>query len=399
MNHRFLKEITPALFRISQGADHFLFRLFGLIFVLPGLFVMALAFGYIPMDEGPPPLWGPGAILIGMGFFFTVMGLWLVLRRHIVEIDLRKRQIIFIKAPFPWRRHTETLSFDDILRIEIHTEPDGRTTWYQLLARNKNEWPFQLFSSPRLAYTSSLAAELARNTGIAVMDFTTSDPRSLSLAELQIPHGADEDDEAAGSEFVAIDDTRFREIHSRDASVKLFHCEYRGVNAFKAVYAKPYMQRLFICAFLLFINYQFTGFKYAEIIQEIQQPDRALFSVLFLGVLILLTVILPWLSLLKTALAAPHRAMIQMRGDFVSVFDMGPGTSRDKRFRIDTEIKRGDILAVSARAAAPGTWKIAKSMNCLELRSKTALLSCFQGMNADHLEIVKNALLKFIQKN
>jgi hypothetical protein len=78
---------------------------------------------------------------------------------------------------------------------------------------------------------------------------------------------------------------------------------------------------------------------------------------------------------------------------------MGPGTTRDQRHRIDVELKREDIIAVSANTAAPGTWKIAKTMNCLQIRTRQKVLTCFTGMNADHLEIVKDALLKFVQRN
>jgi hypothetical protein len=91
--------------------------------------------------------------------------------------------------------------------------------------------------------------------------------------------------------------------------------------------------------------------------------------------------------------------MIQIRGDEVSIFDMGSGLNRDKRRHIDTDLRREDIIAVSTTTAEPGTWKIAKTMNCLQLRTRTAVLQCFYGMNADHLEIVKTALLKFVQRN
>ncbi len=400
MRDGLIRETSPNRLSIVQGGNHIIFRLFGAFFFLPGLFVMALALGLVPMDEPPPPLWGAGAFVLLIGFVFTLAGFWRLVQKFTVEIDLLRREFVFTTAPFPSSKTILQVPFTDIEGFTLIADKDGETSSYsyRVKAITRNSAPLNIFSSLKLPDSVGVATLIGQKTGLEVKDQTLGTDRILTPADAtrsqQPPKEADP---------VSIDDDRFREIPSMDAAVKLMQTEYRGVTAFKAIYPKAYIHRFLVCAVLLFINYKLTNFEYGRIIGDMitewETPKYGRLPLIGFALLFLLTLILPLYGLLKEHFSKNRYSLIQIRGDSVSIFEMGRLQHNAHRYKIDVELSRTEILAVSAKIAGPETWKIAKLENCLQIRTPEKVLRCFHGMNGNHLEIVRDALIKFVQKN
>lgn len=400
MRDGLIREVSSQRLSVRQGGNHPIFRFFGVFFLLPGLVVMAMALDLVPMDQPPPPLWGAGAILLFMGFVFTVAGSWIVLRTFNVEVDLLRREIVFITAPFRWKKTALRVPFADIERFALQADKDGETSAYsyRVKAVTRNSAPLNVFSSLKLHESVEVATLLREKTGLEVIDLTLGSDRILTPADTARGQAAGKEADMAG-----IDDARFREIPATDAAVKLFHAEYRGISAYRAEYPKAYIHRVLVCAVLLFVNYKLTNFEYGRImgdqIREWHDPQYNYLPLAGLAILLLLTVVLPVYGLLRETFGRHRHALLQIRGDSISLVEMGRLQHIAHRDKIDIELSRADLLAVTAKIAPPETWKIARLENCLQIRTPDKVLRCFHGMNGSHLEIVRDALLKFSEKN
>lgn len=121
---RILSTDDPEIWE-ARSSGHGPLFLFGLPFLLVGLFVMSTPLGVIPLEGDSPPAY----IMVPFGMIFTLVGLGLIAGRKSVLIDRRRgRMVKGYGLLIPMIRREQTLGLCDRLALEREVRKTDKST-------------------------------------------------------------------------------------------------------------------------------------------------------------------------------------------------------------------------------------------------------------------------------
>ena len=195
--------VAPDRFQIKEGGG--CLSLFGLPFLLAGIFVVLIGFRIVPMrNAAAVPVWAWPLILL-MGFVFVVVGGCLVLGRCWITLDatrgtLRKQWGLLV----PWRGEDQSLDGYEAVLLRFTAGDSDSADRYPVLLRAKpGGMDFSLSSSTQYGESREQAAAVAKFLDLPLVDASTDhesvrDPdRVDATLQERLRSGEDASEEAA----------------------------------------------------------------------------------------------------------------------------------------------------------------------------------------------------------
>jgi hypothetical protein len=149
--------------------------IFGLPFLLAGLFVMQMPLGVIPLKESPGTL--PSIFVVLFGAVFATVGAALVFGRSGIILDRSRGHIIQWYGLLVPMKRTEYL-FDSIRRVEMNFssgDSDSPATWPVKLSGEGLTRPISVLQPTSFTEARQLAEELARFLRKPLVDSSTGE--------------------------------------------------------------------------------------------------------------------------------------------------------------------------------------------------------------------------------
>ncbi|MGE5789958.1 MAG: hypothetical protein ACM33C_03745 [Syntrophaceae bacterium] len=149
--------------------------IFGLPFLLAGLFVMQIPFGIIPLEGSPGPL--PSVFVVLFGSVFAAVGAGLVFGRSGVILDRGRGRITQWYGLLVPMKRTETM-LDAIRQVEMNFsagDSDSAATWPVCLSGEGIAKPIVVVQPVEFAEARQVAEELSRFLRKPLADSSTGE--------------------------------------------------------------------------------------------------------------------------------------------------------------------------------------------------------------------------------
>jgi hypothetical protein len=127
------KKIAPDIIEYRGGGG--CLSLFGLPFLVAGLYIMQIPTGFIPVEGDSPPWY----FLVPFGFVFAAAGFAMVFGRNGTTIDLRKRKILqWWGLLVPFKRNTHSLDLFNTVRLSKESGDSDSSDTYPIYLEGSN---------------------------------------------------------------------------------------------------------------------------------------------------------------------------------------------------------------------------------------------------------------------
>lgn len=389
---------------LNESKQRGCLRVFGLLFLGPGLLVTGLALHIIPSKEPlsyGTPEW---AACLLLGLAFIAAGGWLVFAAARIVFDGQRLCLRLSGGSVFGLRDRLTVPFAEfqnlILTREEETDDSFSHAYYYILALETSRgrlYPVARFT--RLPDAFRLAGKLVSRHGLTLLDKTMSQARSMTVSDID--------------KALALSREATSRIPSRDAMKTLVFCkvpgagagwssleraEYKGGVIFRVTYPKQIIQRVLITACTLYFFSRFINWdiaSYMDFYQDfwsIKLTAETAFTGGFFIFAFLLLVVIPVFSLLAEFIKAPRRAILFVEADVLSIKDTyGRAVQQNARdFRLT--MRRDDIDGLEIKAAGKQAWKVAKLENCLLIRTRQGIVRAAQGLDEAGLLILQDQI-------
>ena len=149
--------------------------IFGLPFLLAGLFIMQIPLGIIPMEDSPREL--PSIIIVLFGSIFAAVGTCLVFGRSGIIIDRGRGRVLQWYGLLVPMKRTEYM-LDSIRQVEMSFssgDSDSAATWPVKLSGEEIAKPISVLQPTNFAEARQLAEELSRFLRKPLVDSSTGE--------------------------------------------------------------------------------------------------------------------------------------------------------------------------------------------------------------------------------
>ena len=154
----------------AKSSGHVGLFIFGLPFLLAGLFVMSQPLGLVPAEGNP----GPWYMLVPFGSIFALVGLGLMTGRRGIIIDRRRHRVVkWYGLLVPMMRTEHMIVLCDRLDVsrEVRTSDDSTQIVYPVrIEGNAQEKPVCIEEPLDYQQARATAESLARFLGLPVVD-------------------------------------------------------------------------------------------------------------------------------------------------------------------------------------------------------------------------------------
>ena len=149
--------------------------IFGLPFLLAGLFIMQIPLGIIPMEDSPGAI--PSIIIVLFGSIFAAVGTCLVFGRSGIIIDRGRGRVLQWYGLLVPMKRTEYM-LDSIRQVEMsfsRGDSDSAATWQVKLSGEEIAKPISVLQPTNFTEARQLAEELSRFLRKPLVDSSTGE--------------------------------------------------------------------------------------------------------------------------------------------------------------------------------------------------------------------------------
>jgi hypothetical protein len=379
---------TPFGYRLGEGGRGCL-AIFGFIFLLPGLYLLASLFQITP-TKTPEALSGEWFGLLLFAVAFSIFGSALGFYRSFTEIDFKKQEIRISKGIFV-AKIAESLPLSDFNSIVItrevspNTESDDEFV-YPVRLNAKNGRHCILANYSRLEDSIKLAVEVGARSGLKSYDKTTA-------AELELTtHDTNQKlDTDMSSPVLDLRDTQFIWDGNIASLSQLWTGQLHGMPIYKIVYPKHLGRRLIPLAMGMGFFIYLFGWRIDKVSVEIfsgffdasfTTSAEVFFSTIFGSLFVIFLIYAPAIGVLIGALSKPQYSVI---GIISSGLYIG-GTKKSEVLTLSYDkIKSLDIKTAN-KIEGQKQWKLEKRNNLIALRFGDKYYEIAKGLDLNQLQ-------------
>ena len=408
-------ESTSSGFRL-KASQLGCMRIFGVMFLLPGIFIVAALFQLIDVKT---PAYGTGewAGLFLLGLAFGGFGAAITFYRSYILIDLRTRKAIYMWGIFKVRER-ETFSLDNVSEMIISRtiipNSDGPDyVAFAVIFLSKNGHNFEVGYYRKMADAIRVAVPITRRMGLKVFDATVNGRPEITAEDMN-DRGTVTGDASTLSRY-DFQGLSFKwDGHSESLS-RLLKVNQGGISFFKIVYPKLITQRTVVTLFGVIFFVYFFGWRLDQIIPQIfsgffdpnflHSPE--IFFTSIIGSAFVLFLLGPVLGLITIILKSAPYAILGVGNDGLYIHDPKARSMGRRYHRKSTKhllVRYADILSIDIQTAEKKfgrqkVWKWEKSNNFIALRIGTEFYEVGNGLDRAQLEMIANEIKLHLLRN
>lgn len=377
-------------------------RLFGIIFMLPGIFILASLFEF---TSAKTPEYGSleWAGLLILGLAFAAFGLTLGLYRSYIDIDLKSREVRVMKGLWHAKKD-ESFPLDGLEKLTVsrmvNADSDGLDNIVfpvTLVALNGHN--FSIGYYVHMADALRIAAVISTRLGIKAYDTTVKPHIEITSADIQNKEKVEDSSPPANLSNYNIRGLSFKWDGHTESLSRLSTAHRDGIDFYKIEYPKFLLRDFVISLVFMGAFLSFFGWRIDQAISEILegfynplflQSAEVFFTTAF-GSIFILFLIGPIISAIIKSLFPPAYALVGVGMSGLYLHDPNP-----KRLSHRPEpcknllIRYADVKGMDIKTKkAPREsklWKIEKFDNFITLRTGTKLYEIGAGL--DHEQLV-----------
>lgn len=376
-------------------------RLFGIIFMLPGAFILASLFKFTSTKT---PEYGSlewtGLLILGLAF--VTFGLVLALYRSYIDIDLKNREVRVMQGI--WRaKRGESFPLDSLEKLTVSRivntnsdASDGVSFPVTLVALNGHN--FSIGYYVHIADALRIAAVISTRLGLKAYDTTVKPHIEITSADIQGREKFGDSSLSANLSNYNIRGLSFKWDGRTESLSRLSTARRDGIIFYKIEYPKLLLRELVVLLFFTGAFISFLGWRIDQAIPEILggffdplflQSAEVFFTTVF-GSFFLLFLTAPIISAVIKFLLPPAYALVGVGASGLYLHDPSP-----KKLSYFPEpyknllIRYADIKGIDIKIKKPSRtsklWKIEKLDNFITLRTGTKIYEIGSGLDHEQL--------------
>jgi hypothetical protein len=377
-------------------------HLLGVIFTLPGIFVLASLFKF---TNTKTPEYGSleWAGLLILGLAFSAFGLALGLYRSYIDIDLKSREIRVMKGIWRTKKDEffpleglEKLTVSRMVNMDSDSS-DNIVFPVTLVALNGGN--FSIGYYVHIADALRIAAVISTRLGLKAYDTTVKPHIEITAADIQDREKVRDSSPSANLSNYNIQGLSFEWDGHTESLSRLFTAHRDGVIFYKIEYPRFLLREFAISLVFMGAFISFFGWRIDQAASEILggffdplflQSAEVFFTTIF-GSIFVLFLVGPIISATVKSLCPPAYALVGISMSGLYLHDPNP-----KRLNYRPEsyqnllIRYADIKGVDIKIKESGgkskLWKIQKFDNFIALRAGTKLYEIGAGL--DHKQLL-----------